>query len=74
MATGELRSRDDVIRTLDRVCAYFRAHEPSSPVPLLLERAKHLVSKDFMEIVRNLAPDGVGQVETIRGPEDGDGQ
>ena len=28
--------------------AYFRRNEPSSPVPLFLERAKRLVSKDFL--------------------------
>jgi type VI secretion system protein ImpA len=70
-ATGEIRSREDVVRLLDKVCDYFRRNEPSSPVPLLLERAKRLVSKSFLEIVRDLAPDGVTQVETIRGPEGG---
>ena len=69
--TGEVRSREDVVRMLDKVCDYFRRNEPSSPVPLLLERAKRLVSKNFLEIVRDLAPDGVAQVETIRGPEEG---
>jgi len=38
-------------------------------VPLLLRRAKRLISKDFLEIVRDLAPDGVPQVELIRGAE-----
>lgn len=69
---GSINSREDVIRTLDRVCAYFAQHEPSSPVPLLLNRAKRLISKDFLEIIRDLAPDGVAQVEIIRGPS-GDG-
>jgi len=69
--TGEVQSREDVVHLLDKVCDYFRRNEPSSPVPLLLERAKRLVSKSFLEIVRDLAPDGVAQVETIRGPEGG---
>jgi type VI secretion system protein ImpA len=67
--TGAISSREDVLRVLDRVCAYFAQHEPSSPVPLLLKRAKRLVSKDFLEILRDLAPDGVAQAEAIRGPE-----
>lgn len=64
---GEIRSREDVVRVLDQACEYFERHEPSSPVPLLLRRAKRLVSKDFMEILRDLAPDGVSQAENIGG-------
>ena len=64
---GEIRSRDDAVRVLDRVCEYFRKNEPSSPVPLLLERAKRLISKDFMEILRDLTPQGVSEAETIGG-------
>ena len=66
-APGDIRSRDDVIRTLDRICDYFQKHEPSSPVPLLLKRAKRLVAKDFMDILRDLTPDGVSQAELIGG-------
>ncbi|HHO9022271.1 TPA: type VI secretion system protein TssA, partial [Pseudomonas aeruginosa] len=48
---------------------YYVRHEPSSPVPVLLKRAKTLVTADFAEIVRNLIPDGISQFETLRGPE-----
>jgi len=65
--TGDIRSREDVIRMLEKACEYFERHEPSSPIPLLLRRAKRLVSKDFMEILRDLAPDGVEQAENIGG-------
>jgi type VI secretion system protein ImpA len=68
---AEIATREDVLRTLDKVCEYYRKYEPSSPVPVLLLRAKSLVNKDFMEIMRDLAPDGLKQVEKIRGP-DGD--
>ncbi len=64
---GEIRSRDDAVRVLDRVSDYFRQHEPSSPVPLLLQRAKRLISKDFMEILRDLTPQGVSEAENIGG-------
>lgn len=63
----EVSSRDEVVRLLDRICAYYEKHEPSSPVPLLLARAKRLVSKDFMDILRDIAPDAVAQAEAIRG-------
>lgn len=65
---GELRSREDVVRLLDRICEYYRVQEPSSPVPLLLERAKRLVHMDFMAIVQDLAPGGMTEIQTIRGP------
>lgn len=64
---GEVTSREDVIRALDKVSEYYERNEPSSPVPFLLRRAKRLVKKDFMEIMRDLAPDGVSQAETITG-------
>ncbi|MFH1998506.1 MAG: type VI secretion system protein TssA [Planctomycetota bacterium] len=69
-SVGEIQSREDVIRVLDKVCQFFYRNEPSSPVPLLLKRAKKLISKDFMEILRNLVPDGLTQAEMIRGPEE----
>jgi len=67
IAIGEIRSRDDAVRAIDNISEYFRKNEPSSPVPLLLQRAKRLVAKDFMEILRDLTPDGVSQAEAIGG-------
>ncbi len=64
---GDISSRADVTRAIDKVCEYFHKHEPSSPVPLLLQRAKRLVSKDFMEIMKDLVPDGVNQAKNIAG-------
>jgi type VI secretion system protein ImpA len=72
VALGEVSSRADVQRVLDKLCAYYEKHEPSSPVPLLLRRARRLASMNFMEIVRELAPGGTAEIETIRGPENTD--
>lgn len=66
---GEVGNRDDVLRGLDRILGYYARHEPSSPVPVLLSRARSLVSADFATIVRNLIPDGFSQFEKLRGPE-----
>jgi type VI secretion system protein ImpA len=68
--TGQLQSREDVLRMLDKICEYYARAEPSSPVPLLLERAKKLVPMSFMEIVQNLIPDGSSQAELYRGPSE----
>lgn len=67
--SGEIASRDDVARALERICDYYREHEPSSPIPLLLQRAKRLISKDFLEIIRDLAPAGAAEAESIGGVE-----
>jgi type VI secretion system protein ImpA len=64
---GEITSREEVIRLLDIACEYFHRYEPSSPVPLLLERAKRLISKDFIEILRDLVPDAIAQFEVVSG-------
>jgi type VI secretion system protein ImpA len=64
---GAVRSREDIIRVLDSACDYLIRHEPSSPVPLLLQRAKRLMVKDFMQIIQDLAPDAVDQVAKIGG-------
>ncbi len=67
--TGEINSREDVMRALEKSCEFFSRNEPSSPVPILLKRAQKLISMDFLDIVRDLAPGGVQEVEKIRGPE-----
>ncbi|RMI17404.1 type VI secretion system protein TssA [Pseudoroseomonas wenyumeiae] len=66
-AGGDIRSREDVIGTIDRICRWYAVHEPASPVPLLLERARRLVAKDFMSLLQDLAPEGVAQVRSIAG-------
>jgi type VI secretion system protein ImpA len=67
--SGAIESRQDVVRTLDALCKYYADYEPSSPVPILLRRAKHLATADFMEIVQNLMPDALSQISTIKGPD-----
>jgi type VI secretion system protein ImpA len=73
-ASGEVSGRDDVIRLLDAICGYYRQQEPSSPVPVLLQRARRLVPMDFLSIVRDLAPTGLAEVEAIRGPVEDQGE
>ena len=72
--TTAVNSRQDAIRALESISAWFRAHEPSSPVPLLLDRAKRLVSKNFMEVLADIAPDGVVQARLIGGIQNDEGQ
>ena len=62
-----IRSREDAIRALDAVAAYFRQNEPSSPIPLFIERSKRLVAKDFLEVLADIAPDAVAQARAASG-------
>ncbi len=71
--SGEISNRTDVLKMLDKIVKYYQQYEPSSPVPLLLERTKRLVPKSFLEIMEDLAPDGMNQLNVIRGPQS-DGQ
>jgi type VI secretion system protein ImpA len=66
---GAIASRADVVRTLDRLCAYYMDHEPSSPVPLLLQRARRLVDKNFVDLLRDLAPEGLAQLGRASGEQ-----
>jgi len=65
--SGEIRNTEHVLLALDKVCRYYEQNEPSSPVPLLVKRAQRLVSKNFLEIIRDLSPDAMRDIETIGG-------
>jgi type VI secretion system protein ImpA len=65
--SGTIQSRADVIKTLDLICDYYRDNEPSSPVPLIIQRAQRLVDKDFMTIMSDLTPDALSQLQVITG-------
>ena len=67
---GAINSASDVSNALDRIIAYYQRSEPSSPVPVLLARAKRLVSADFLTIMKDMAPQGVDQVRQIGGIDD----
>lgn len=63
----ELRSREDAIRMLEKVCLYIEKNEPTNPAPLLIRRAQRLMSLNFIDIIKEMAPDGVRQIEVITG-------
>jgi type VI secretion system protein ImpA len=68
--TGGINSPSDVSNALDRIIGYYQRNEPSSPVPLLLERAKRLVNADFLTIMQDMAPRGIENVHLIGGIDD----
>ncbi len=67
---GEIQSRDDVLRSLDAICAYYARSEPSSPVPLLLQRGKRLVTMSFVDILKEMLPESLPNMQKIAGKTD----
>ncbi|HEY2342744.1 MAG TPA: type VI secretion system protein TssA [Chthoniobacteraceae bacterium] len=65
--SGGIETREDVIRAIDMICAYYKRREPCSPVPLLLERAKRVAQMDFLTLVQDLAPEALAQINLIAG-------
>ena len=66
--SGEIQSPEDVRRTLQKICDYYAAAEPSSPIPILLQRAQRLVGKSFLDLMDNLAPGGRSEIDVLVGP------
>jgi type VI secretion system protein ImpA len=68
--TGEIRGRGDIVMLLDRICHWYATNEPASPVPALLERARRLVSQNFLALLLELAPAGAEQFRNLAGIRD----
>jgi type VI secretion system protein ImpA len=64
---GSVESREDALRAIDLVCTYLERAEPTNPAQYFLRRARRLVDKNFMELVRELAPESLDQVARIMG-------
>ncbi|MGA2448609.1 MAG: type VI secretion system protein TssA [Polyangiaceae bacterium] len=67
---GEIRSRDDVVRAIDAISAYYARSEPSSPVPLLLQRCRKMVTMAFTDILKELLPESLPNLQKIAGKTD----
>ena len=69
-ALGPVANRADAMRLLDLVIGYYERYEPSSPLPLLIGRARRLADKNFLDILRDMAPDGVDSAQRVVGTPD----
>ena len=67
---GRINGPQDVLRRMDEICDYYARAEPSSPVPLLLRRAQRLVGMSFADLMKDLAPGGMNELQVISGPFD----
>ena len=66
-AITSVATRAEAMRMLDLVAGYYSRYEPSSPLPLLLDRARRLADMNFMDVLRDLAPAGLGQAQIVAG-------
>lgn len=66
-APGEIRSRADVNRALERICEYLERFEPSNPAALFARRAQNMLDRNFLDIMLELSPDSVQQLQLITG-------
>jgi type VI secretion system protein ImpA len=52
----EILSRDHAGMVLKQIEEFFRVREPASPIPILLFKARNMLTKDFHALVRELIP------------------
>jgi type VI secretion system protein ImpA len=70
MGSSEIRGRSDIVAMLELISRWYAVNEPASPVPALLDRAKRLVSQDFLALLLELAPAGAEQFRNLAGIRD----
>lgn len=64
---SRIDTRKDAIRAINLVCEYLERSEPTNPAQLLLRRAERLIEKNFLQLVRELAPEAMAEVARIMG-------
>lgn len=60
--------REQAVRLMEQLCAWFEENEPSSPVPYFLRRAIRSVGANFMELMTDIAPQSRDQLQTVLKP------
>lgn len=65
-----INSRDEVVKCLDLVVAFYDRTEPSSPIPHLARRVRRMVHMDFVELMEDLAPSGLKEFRLLAGVAD----
>lgn len=63
--SGAVATREDVVLALDAICRYYAVHEPGSPVPLALGRARAWIGLDFMAVLQDIAPGSVDEAGLV---------
>jgi type VI secretion system protein ImpA len=64
-AKTRLDTRGEVLAALDGVLAFYSDNDPASPIPLFLTRIRRLVPMSFTDLLRELAPSGLAEIERL---------
>jgi type VI secretion system protein ImpA len=65
--SGTVNSRDEAVQAIDLVIAYLERAEPTNPAPLFLRRARQLLTHNFLQLMKVLAPDSLAEVARMVG-------
>jgi len=65
----EIRTRDDAIQQLVKIAEFLESTEPTNPASLLIRRSARLMRMGFLDILRELAPQSLQQIEVITGTQ-----
>lgn len=60
----DVTSRAQALGIIDQVSAYFKSVEPSSPIPMLLDRTRDFGQKDFLSLLQSVLPS-----DALRSPD-----
>lgn len=63
----QINSREDVVKTLAKIILFYNKHEPTSPVPIMLERAQRVATMNFKEIVSEFNLSGSPSIQDVLG-------
>ena len=67
LSLASITSREEALHLLGLVQAYYEQYEPASPLALLMDRARRLAEMSFLDILRDIAPDALGQAQMVTG-------
>lgn len=71
---GPISGRAQAIQQLEAVKAFFEQTEPSSPLPLLIDRVVRLAGMNFMDLMKNIAPNGLDDATRLLEPPQPEGE
>ena len=66
-AGQEIKTREDAIRQLVKIAEFLESTEPTNPASLLIRRSAKLMGMSFIDLLRELAPQSLQQIELITG-------
>jgi type VI secretion system protein ImpA len=65
VTTDQISNYQDIIRMLKKICKWYEENEPSSPVPLFLNKAESLIGKNFVDIVNDVASSAMKDISVL---------